>query len=355
MTVWDPRRDAGRIERPVPGSPSYLFPMPGGRVVVEPDLADAVTLLDARTLEPLGPPLSPGVAPRIVPEMPTTFAASYYDSRRIAVVDRAGVFQLFDVGARAPIGQPIDLGFATVYAVFSRDLRTVAVGGRGGQVAIVDVSGRSPRLLHRNLSTASSMNLYVSSLEFDPHGDLFAADQGHAFRFSRVRSSHPHVENLAPIADGGSPHGMGMDVSPDGRTVAVAHKGVVDFYDTTNLRPRGPSVPATNAPIGWLAYSRDGRYVVVNDTSNSVRLVDTAAHQAVGPPWKGLIYAGAVFNDDGRVIGTSTPTTGALMNLDPKVWRREACVLAGRNLTAAEWQKYLPGQGPRRRTCPQYP
>ncbi len=355
VTVWEPTRDAGPLERPVPGSPSYLFPMPGGRVVVEPDLADSVTLLDARTLEPLGPPLSPGPGPPIQPPFPTTFAASYYDSRRIAVVNRAGLFQLFDVDTRAPIGQSIDLGFPTIYAVFSRDLRTIAVGGQTGQVAIIDVSGRSPRLLHRNLATTTDMNYVVVSLEFDHHGDLFAADQTHVVRFARVRSPHPRIENLAPLAVGGAVTGMGLDVSPDGRTIAVGHGGVVDLYDTASMRRKGAGIPATFAPIGWLAFSRDGRYVLVNDTSWNVRLVDTVAHQAVGPLWRGLEYAGAVFNDDGRIIGTSTPTTGALMNVDPKVWRREACALAGRNLTAAEWQKYLPGQGPRRRTCPQYP
>ena len=284
---------------------------------------------------------------------PTTFAASYYDSRRIAVVNRGGVFQLFDVGTRAPIGLPIDLGFSTIYAVFSRDLRTIAVGGRNGEVAIVDVSGPSPRLLHRNLAT--TMNLFINGLEFDRHGDLFAADQSHVFRFARVRSPPPARGESHPGRVAVPLIGMGMDVSPDGRTVAVGHGGVVDFYDTTSLRRLGPGIPATNAAIGWLAYSRDGRYVLANDVSWNVRLVDTAAHQAVGPLWEGLEYAGAVFNDDGRVIGTSTPTTGALMNVDPKAWRREACVLAGRNLTADEWHKYLPGQGPRRRTCPQYP
>ena len=352
VTVWEPDRDAGPLERPVPGSPSYLFPMPGGRVVVEPDLADSVTLLDARTLKPLGPPLSPGPAAKILP-LPTTFAASYYDSRRIGVVNRAGRFQLFDVASRLPIGQPVELGFATIYAVFSRDMRTVAVGGRKGEVAIIDVSGPTPRLLHRNLAT--KMHVFVLSLEFDRRGDLFAADQSKAYRFSNVRSPHPHAEDLARLAYGSTGTDMGMDVSPDGRTVAVGHAGAVDLFDTASLRRRGPSIPTMNAPIAWLAYSRDGRYLVVNDASSSVRLVDTTAHQALGPRWRGLSGAGAVFNDDGRIVGTSTPSAGALMTIDPKVWRRDACALAGRNLTVAEWHQYLPGQGPRRRTCPQYP
>ena len=139
---------------------------------------------------------------------------------------------------------------------------------------------------------------------------------------------------------------MGMDVSPDGRTVAVGHAGVVDLYDTASLRRRGPGIPATNAPIGWLAYSRDGRYVLVNDTSWNVRLVDTADAPSGRTTWEGLDYAGAVFNDDGRIVGTSTPTTGALMNVDPKVWRREACVLAGRNLTADGVAEVPAGAGP---------
>ena len=31
-----------------------------------------------------------------------------------------------------------------------------------------------------------------------------------------------------------------------------------------------------------------------------------------------------------------------------------ACALAGRNLTTAEWERFLPGE-PYRRTCPEFP
>jgi len=352
VTVWDPLRDAGPLLTPVPETPSYLFPMAGGRIVVAPDLEDSITLLDARTLTPVGPPLSPGAAPAVVPALPTTFAASYYDSHRVAVVNRAGVFQLVDVASRAPVGPPIDLGFPSVYAVFSRDLRTIAVGGRAGEVAIVDVAGETPRLIHPNL--ASDMNLYVVSLEFDPHGRLYAADESHVYRFSHVRAQQPKSENLERVARGSAGTAMGMDVTPDGRTIAVGHGGAVDLYDARTLRQRGPSIPSTNAPIAWLAYSRDGRYLVANDSASNVRLIDAARHRTVGPLWSGLPGAGAVFNHDGTIVGTSTPTSGALLDVDPEDWRAAACALAGRNLTAAEWRRYLPGQGPRQRTCPQY-
>jgi len=96
------------------------------------------------------------------------------------------------------------------------------------------------------------------------------------------------------------------------------------------------------------------RYLVANDSASNVRLIDAARHRTVGPLWSGLPGAGAVFNHDGTIVGTSTPTSGALLDVDPEDWRAAACALAGRNLTAAEWRRYLPGQGPRQRTCPQY-
>ena len=55
------------------------------------------------------------------------------------------------------------------------------------------------------------------------------------------------------------------------------------------------------------------------------------------------------------MLGTSVAGHGgALMSVDPMVWRQQACALAGRNLTRAEWARYLPGEPPRP-TCPQFP
>jgi hypothetical protein len=64
------------------------------------------------------------------------------------------------------------------------------------------------------------------------------------------------------------------------------------------------------------------------------------------------------------VLGSSLPPVlpgdtlngrGAVMALDRSTWREEACELAGRNMTEDEWHRYLPDDGPRRATCPQFP
>jgi hypothetical protein len=40
--------------------------------------------------------------------------------------------------------------------------------------------------------------------------------------------------------------------------------------------------------------------------------------------------------------------------VDPPVWIQDACAVAGRNLTRAEWHQYLPDR-PYRATCPNWP
>ena len=43
------------------------------------------------------------------------------------------------------------------------------------------------------------------------------------------------------------------------------------------------------------------------------------------------------------------------MDMALPTWRDDACALAGRNLTQQEWDRYLPDDGPRHATCPQFP
>lgn len=43
--------------------------------------------------------------------------------------------------------------------------------------------------------------------------------------------------------------------------------------------------------------------------------------------------------------------TGVLWNVDPTSWSAQACQVANRNFTRAEWRAYLPNR-PYRKTCP---
>ena len=343
-TVWD-LTARSVLDRVVPGAPSYVFPMPDDKTLVVPDLADSVTLTDAATLRPLGPPLSPGPGrARTGLPFPTVFAASYYDPSRIAIMNTSGRMQLYDVATRRPIGAAFELAIEPVYAVFSRDMRKVAVGGAKGEVVVVDLPTRRLQRL------VSSMSNYVVGLEFGPRGELAAGDLGHVVMFTNLDRAHPSVRDLNRFF---STPPFGVDLSPDGSTLAVGEGGNVGFYDVTTMRRQGPLVNAGRIRLTWLAYDRTGAEIVTSDFAYAGRLIDARADEPIGPVLTQVAGLGSVFNRDGTVIGTQGPNGGALMSVDPAVWRRDACSLAGRNLSAAEWSRYLPGRTPHK-TCPEY-
>jgi hypothetical protein len=116
----------------------------------------------------------------------------------------------------------------------------------------------------------------------------------------------------------------------------------------------GPPVAISASPIGWLEYSPDGRLLVANDANATMHLIDGPTHEPIGPALPSTASASS-FGGDDTEVGGSYADGGIVWDVDPAEWRRQACNLAGRNLTQAEWDRFLPGQGPRQATCPQYP
>jgi hypothetical protein len=54
-------------------------------------------------------------------------------------------------------------------------------------------------------------------------------------------------------------------------------------------------------------------------------------------------YAAAAFSPDGRsVIVVSDVGSGWVWDVEPRAWADRACDIAGRSLTRAEWQHFLP-------------
>ena len=61
------------------------------------------------------------------------------------------------------------------------------------------------------------------------------------------------------------------------------------------------------------------------------------------------------FSPDGRTRASgSDDGTVTVRDIDPASWMRRACGIANRNLTQAEWQRYM-GDEPYRKTCPDAP
>ena len=156
--------------------------------------------------------------------------------------------------------------------------------------------------------------------------------------------------------------------SSDGKTVAAdaatsEHDILLWDVSTTPAVNLGRLTGHTG-PIISLAFSPDGRMLASASADQKVRLWNVASRSAIDAPLFGHDFQvlTVAFSPD----GTSLASGGADHNI--ALWRtassqidvvamdlaERACLVAGRNLTQAEWNLYLNGH-PYQKTCAQWP
>ena len=151
------------------------------------------------------------------------------------------------------------------------------------------------------------------SFVFTADSKFVVTNRGHLTSWPTSGSGHP--TDLTGATQDGS-----LYVSPDGRLLASDTSGTITLWDLRTDTELG-ALPGPNTANGYdsLNFSRDGKTLTVETQSSAMPggLVTVAANT-----W----------------------------NLDPAASERAACSIANRNLTRAEWAKYI-GTAPYRRTC----
>jgi len=155
-----------------------------------------------------------------------------------------------------------------------------------------------------------------------------------------------------------------IGVTPDGGAIgfsySVGDTGHLQLFDTVGGTPRASSVLATTGGFG---YVNGGRWLIVaeNLAAPQAQLYDASTLEPIGTPFPtraarfGNALSGSIeVNEPGTVFAQMASGDPVLWHVDPHQWLKIACDIAGRNLTSAEWQHYLPHE-PYQRTCPQYP
>jgi hypothetical protein len=109
-----------------------------------------------------------------------------------------------------------------------------------------------------------------------------------------------------------------------------------------------------------VAFSPDGKTLASGSADETIRLWDVSnpkSTQLLGKPLTGHTdyVVSVAFSPDGKALAAgSWDTKIILWNTALNSWKANACQVASRNLTYAEWQQYLPGQ-PYHFTCPDLP
>jgi WD40 repeat protein len=257
---------------------------------------------------------------------------------RALVVDRGSGEVLVDV----PVVDTYSGGGGRV--AFSPDGDRFAVGGSDGSVTVFD-STTGDRLAQERLDSYG-----VRALVWTPGGELLQGGQDGVFRvvdpdtLAAVRevplSQQINLSDIAPVP--GSDH-----------VATASEDGLVRFLDPATGEVVGEPLTADGTQLQSVAVSPDGRTVGAMSRDGSLRLWDRASGRAVGPPLLGhdKQAIGIAWLADGTLVTASLGGSLIAWDTAPDSWADRACELAGRDLTRAEWNRYLPPDEPYRKTC----
>jgi WD40 repeat protein len=261
--------------------------------------------------------------------------------------------------------------------------RLLAVGGGAGFLALIDV--RRGKLVAR--LRGHDGTVFRPSFSADGHVMATASYDGtvRLWRMPSGRPLGPPLSEPPDVAD--------VSLSPDGRTLAIATSGAdpqgIDIVDVATRRSRG--LPgAETAYYDFVRFTPDGRFLVTGSGKGSVRLWSTDTWKPVGRGLGG--HGGSVLSEstspDGSTLATGSPdgtirlwdvasqqplgaplpgipnrsvvplftpdgaylfavsNAGHAYRWDMR-WSslvRQACAVASRQLTRAEWEAALPGR-----------
>jgi WD40 repeat protein/DNA-binding SARP family transcriptional activator len=345
--LWDLAGDR-RLDRHFPVGPSFdvdftprgIAVSPDGRTLALTQSDGTVDLLDASTLRPRGSlPAQNGAA---------TAVAFSPDGRLLAVTRVGGGVALWDARTLAPAGK-LDMPIDSDAIAFSPNGNLLAAAeedvqdplAQGGPLRVWDV--------HRRALTAFRGGAAANSVAFSPDGSLLAAAETERGTEVREAGTGALVKRLVT-----GDFARSVAFSPDGGLLFIGqYDGRGHLFSTSTWKPVGRALEGHTARITSAQFSADRRTLVTAGADGTTVLWDVKTQNPIGSPiaLAPNTFASAALSPDGsRLFAVSTRGAGISFDMSSPDWTRHACLVAGRDLTAAEWADALPGR-PYRAVC----
>jgi WD40 repeat protein/transcriptional regulator with XRE-family HTH domain len=313
---------------------------PDGRTLAAGTGDGAVVLWDVATRQK--------TAELVGPDQVTSLAFSP-DGKTVAGGSPDGTVWLWNAVTQSAIGSRLSNGHASVNSVaFSADGKTLASGSSDGSVRLWNVATHQP--IGTPLGNGRTGG--VNTVAFSPDGKTLAAGSNDGS--VRLWGMATHRQRGGPLTgEGGQVNSVAF--SPDGKTLAGGSAdGTVWLWDAATHRPAGtPVINGGGAPVSSVAFSPDGKTLAAGDADDTIRLWNVTTRQQIGGPFTG--HGGSVtsvaFSPDGKTLASGS------YDLTVRLWNtatpgqnlaettnlvRYLCALAGRDLTRAEWARYVP-------------
>jgi DNA-binding SARP family transcriptional activator/WD40 repeat protein len=266
---------------------------------------------------------------------------------------------VWDTDTAMLLAGPVEVGpvwaWMTLGVAYTGDGEILAVAGSEGEVLLRAASTLQPigpalRFADVTALAGSQARIVDAALVDDRSLVVAKGEFGQAIVFDVTGG---HVKPVGVF--GGNISDVGF---VDGWLIAAQGSGTFQLRDPTTLEPSGAPF-VTDVPSFWFSASDTGLLVSSSRVSGA-QLWDVQSRQRVSGV---LASTSAALAPDGSVVylggqGTEGEEAGGIvraLSLDQDRLLAEACARAGRNLTGAEWERYLPSGEPYRATCDRWP
>jgi WD40 repeat protein len=242
-------------------------------------------------------------------------------------------------------------GRGFVVALAFADAERIVTRSYDGAVVVWNLAKGAP------VAAPQTAEPSVFDLPMHPKRPLLAvAVEPDTIRFLDVTNgrfaSTPDVKTSAQISS--------MAFTPNGDRLTVAMQdGTVRSWNPDTRQPVGSPMKLPSAATS-IAYSSDGQQLAVvfaTKSGSTVQLWDMARHESILPDLsapRGLTYKVLMTADASRLVWVSEGYGPIVWDARLDSWLARACRIANRNLTAAEWNQYLPEE-PYERVCASQP
>lgn len=243
--------------------------------------------------------------------------------------------------------RPFGSSGARVAIAFSPDDCLLAEAGGDNSIGEYDLrTGRFTNL------TYSEGALQTQALDFSSDGRfLAAAGLGGQITVVDLR----HDTNITPVLGSGTDDIYALRFSPEGDTLATGDRhGDVDFWNAATGKRLPRRLVGPGGSITSLSFDPGGGRLMTISNDDGIRLWDLTTDKPIGTPLPGGTSGGgfgAFLPTGDQIVAVFETGAGVLWNVDPASWSAQACRIANRNLTRAEWRTYLSNR-PYAKTCP---
>nr|MBA2461841.1 WD40 repeat domain-containing protein [Actinomycetota bacterium] len=307
------------------------------------------------------------------------------DGKTFATVAEDGSVRFRSLATGAVVGKPLrgfrgEIGWLAV----SPDGRTLAAVGAGGPGVLWDTStgasrtlrgwtaersgwvsfSRNGRMLVTGGTEVSLWNVasgrriadfdaggYMSEATLSPDGTLLATAGERGKVIIWDVGDRRKVTTLTADEDFAST----ARFSPDGKLLATGGiNGNAILWDTEDWQRVGRVLSGHAGFVITLGFDEQGKTLATSSTDGNVRLWDVASGRQIasGLPGPGNQWSSVVFvPHTKRLLAVYATGIALVWDIDPERWKRQACSVAGRNLTRDEWSEFLPGRD-YRDVCP---